>query len=170
MTGNALPRVKRAAHAHEMPYGTKIDAGGARFNFWAPLCDRVDLSIRGRSAPVPMARLGGGWFEAHVADAGPGAQYRFILPGGATCADPASRYQPDGPHGFSEVVDPRAYPLADARISINVVGATPATAESLGTKPFSTNFILARSLRRAPFAPPSTNSTISPRSASPPSR
>ncbi len=109
MTGNALPRVKRAAHAHEMPYGTKIDAGGARFNFWAPLCDRVDLSIRGRSAPVPMARIGGGWFEAHVADAGPGAQYRFILPGGATCADPASRYQPDGPHGFSEVVDPRAY-------------------------------------------------------------
>jgi maltooligosyltrehalose trehalohydrolase len=56
----------------------------------------------------------GGYFSAMVAEAGPGTRYRYRLDGGATLyADPASRFQPDGPHGPSQVIDPGAFQWHD---------------------------------------------------------
>jgi maltooligosyltrehalose trehalohydrolase len=43
-----------------------------------------------------------------VADAGAGTRYRYVLDGDAL-ADPASRYQPEGPFGPSEVIDPERF-------------------------------------------------------------
>lgn len=40
---------------------------------------------------------------------GPGDRYRYRLPDGLEVPDPASRRQPDGVHGASEIVDPHAY-------------------------------------------------------------
>ena len=63
----------------------------------------------------PVATLalhpeGDGHFSASVAGAAAGTRYRFRL-GGAERAlpDPASRFQPEGVHGPSEVVDPAAF-------------------------------------------------------------
>ena len=45
----------------------------------------------------------------------PGTRYRFRLDGGDHLyPDPASRFQPDGPHGPSEVIDPPTFRWTDA--------------------------------------------------------
>src|SRR2546430_9125397 len=49
-----------------------------------------------------------GWFALTTDRAGPGARYRYVVDGNAY-PDPASRCQPEGVHGASEVIDPRAY-------------------------------------------------------------
>jgi len=55
-----------------------------------------------------MPRVDEGWFEL-VTEARPGAQYKFKIDNGQEVADPASRFQPSGVHGPSEVVDPLAF-------------------------------------------------------------
>jgi malto-oligosyltrehalose trehalohydrolase len=95
-------------HAHSMPYGSEID-NGVRFQLWAPLTQSVELVLQGVSKPLKMVSRSGGWFETRIAEAEPGARYEFLLSNGKRCPDPASRFQPDGPHGMSEVIDPRTY-------------------------------------------------------------
>jgi malto-oligosyltrehalose trehalohydrolase len=99
-----------------MPFGAEPGAaGGVRFRLWAPDASSVSLRLEAPGAPraLPMAARDGGWFERVVADAAPGARYRFDVGGGAVVPDPASRWQPDGVHGASAVVDPGAYAWRD---------------------------------------------------------
>ncbi|HUG60427.1 MAG TPA: malto-oligosyltrehalose trehalohydrolase [Methylomirabilota bacterium] len=96
-----------ATRIHTMHFGPSIGPDGTRFRFWAPKMRRPRLAVEGR-ASVPMEAMRDGWFEA-VVDAGPGSRYRFLLDDGMAVPDPASRFQPDGPHGPSVVVDPEAY-------------------------------------------------------------
>src|SRR6185503_9952696 len=49
-----------------------------------------------------------GYYSALVPDAGAGTRYRYVLDGDAL-ADPASRFQPEGPFGPSEVADPTRF-------------------------------------------------------------
>src|SRR5258706_4378266 len=56
-----------------------------------------------------MAASGNGYFETFVRGAGAGPRYAFVLDGARRRPDPASRAQPDGVHGPSEIVDPRAF-------------------------------------------------------------
>jgi maltooligosyltrehalose trehalohydrolase len=55
-----------------------------------------------------------GYFSAHVPGARPGTLYRYRLDGGESFPDPASRFQPEGPHGASQVVDAAAFRWTDA--------------------------------------------------------
>ncbi len=57
---------------------------------------------------------GYGYFAGCVADAAPGSLYLFRLDNGRSIPDPASRFQPQGPHGPSEIVDPSAFRWSDA--------------------------------------------------------
>ncbi len=52
-------------------------------------------------------------FAGWVAGVAPGDRYRYCLDGGPLYPDPASRYQPEGVHGPSEVVDPCAFAWSD---------------------------------------------------------
>lgn len=52
-----------------------------------------------------MAAEDNGYFSGTVAEAGPGTLYRYQVARGAF-PDPASRFQPEGPHGPSEVIRP----------------------------------------------------------------
>jgi maltooligosyltrehalose trehalohydrolase len=52
-----------------------------------------------------MQPVGGGYFSAAVEEITPGALYRYYLDGQTERPDPASRFQPQGVHGPSEVVD-----------------------------------------------------------------
>lgn len=91
-----------------MSWGSQaLDGGRVRFRLWAPDRERVALAIRGR-APLPMHRQAEGWFEI-VTTAAPGARYRFALDDGRTVADPASRRQEGGVHGWSVLADGGAY-------------------------------------------------------------
>jgi maltooligosyltrehalose trehalohydrolase len=60
-------------------------------------------------APEP-----GGYFSGHVRQAAAGDRYRFQLDGKQAYPDPASRFQPEGPHGTSEIIDPTAYTWTDS--------------------------------------------------------
>jgi maltooligosyltrehalose trehalohydrolase len=54
-----------------------------------------------------------GYFSGLVTSAGAGALYRFRLDSGASFPDPASRFQPEGPHGPSQVIDPSSFLWTD---------------------------------------------------------
>ena len=61
-----------------------------------------------------MACEGKGWWASTTTLAEPGALYRYVVDGTAF-PDPASRRQPDGVHGPSEVIDPETYEWSDQR-------------------------------------------------------
>jgi maltooligosyltrehalose trehalohydrolase len=85
-------------------HGPEITTGGVRFRAWAPRVDRLAVRIGG--AEHPLSPAPGGWWTGEVRGAGHGTRYQLVLPGGRALPDPASRAQPDGVHGPSEVFDP----------------------------------------------------------------
>ncbi|MDB5943419.1 MAG: maltooligosyl trehalose hydrolase, partial [Ramlibacter sp.] len=74
---------------------------------------RVDIALEGGRRTWPLAAEDGGYFSGAVAAARAGTLYRLRLDGGEAFPDPASRFQPGGPHGPSEVVDPAAFAWTD---------------------------------------------------------
>jgi maltooligosyltrehalose trehalohydrolase len=95
-----------------MPFGAEVGAGGVRFRLWAPAQRRVVLDLDG--SRHEMNPLENGWHELLLANARPGARYRYLLENGLAAPDPASRANPGDVHAASEVVDPRAYDWQDA--------------------------------------------------------
>jgi maltooligosyltrehalose trehalohydrolase len=88
--------------------GAEPVAGGVDFCVWAPARRSVSVVIDGEEHPLD--READGHFRGVVAGAGAGARYRFRLDDEReSYPDPASRFQPEGPHGPSEVVDPTHY-------------------------------------------------------------
>jgi malto-oligosyltrehalose trehalohydrolase len=96
-----------ASFERPLPFGATLDQSRASFRFWAPAHPEVRLEIRDRD-PIKMTRGADGWFSATV-EAEAGARYRFHLPDGLTVPDPASRFQDGDIHGWSVLVDPKAY-------------------------------------------------------------
>ncbi|MEW6681455.1 MAG: malto-oligosyltrehalose trehalohydrolase [Nitrospirota bacterium] len=87
-----------------------------RFRVWAPRAATIGVRLIGGSRPVvSLAPAGDGYFEGLVADVAPGSRYWYVLDGRVERPDPASRFQPEGVHGPSEVVDPKAFQWSDAR-------------------------------------------------------
>jgi maltooligosyltrehalose trehalohydrolase len=97
-----------------LPVGAELQpAGGTHFRVWAPRHKRVEVALDGVEATQPLQPEGNGYFSGLVAEEAEGARYRFRLDGGGSFPDPASRSQPDGPHGASAVVDPDAFTWTD---------------------------------------------------------
>ena len=93
---------------HEMPFGAEYrDDGTVRFRLWAPKAAFVTLELKNIERGLAMSRLDNGWFEL-VTEARAGAQYSFKINNQQLVPDPASRFQPSGVHGPSEVIDPLA--------------------------------------------------------------
>jgi maltooligosyltrehalose trehalohydrolase len=91
-------------------------AGGASFRVWAPRRGRVEVVIESGPAAgraFPLETAGDGWHEGLVREAVPGTLYRYRLDGAGPFPDPASRRQPQGVHGPSQIVDPRAFRWTD---------------------------------------------------------
>ena len=97
-----------------LPVGAEIQSqGGVHFRVWAPNARAVAVEIEGHE-PRALSPEPGGYFSALVEGVGAGARYRFRLDGRETALpDPASRFQPEGPHGLSEVVDPASFAWSD---------------------------------------------------------
>jgi maltooligosyltrehalose trehalohydrolase len=85
---------------------------GVTFRVWAPRCRRIDVVLNGRAA-TPMGRGEGDLFETTLPDVRVGARYQYRLDGERVRPDPVSRWQPDGVHGPSAVVDPAAFRWTD---------------------------------------------------------
>jgi maltooligosyltrehalose trehalohydrolase len=96
--------------ARRLPIGAEVGQGGVHFRVWAPEHRRVTLEIDGEELELEMQ---GGHGSRFVPGLAAGARYRFRI-GDARVADPASRFQPDGAFGPSEVVDPTTFRWTDA--------------------------------------------------------
>lgn len=85
--------------------------GGTRFRAWATAARRLEVLIDSGAA-AGCHRLhaeAGGFFSGLIRGVVAGDRYRYRLDGNHCYPDPASRFQPLGVHGPSEVVDPRQY-------------------------------------------------------------
>jgi len=84
--------------------------GTVRFRLWAPAARRVELLLDGRAHTMAPEDDG---CHCLTLRAAAGARYRYRIDGGEPLPDPASRWQPDGLHGDSAVVDPTAHAWQD---------------------------------------------------------
>jgi 1,4-alpha-glucan branching enzyme len=104
--------------SHEQPpfFGAVVGSGSTTFRVWAPGAGRVTLLLENgeRSVrPYELTREDDGVFSGQIAGVSAGALYRLSLDDGPAMPDPASRFQPFGVHGPSEVIDPRTYRWRD---------------------------------------------------------
>ena len=98
-----------------MNLGAWLDEHGAQFRVWAPARDRVRLVVdpgRPESRTFALHRTADGTFTGTFDLAG-GTRYAYLLDDAGPFPDPASRFQPDGVHGPSAIVDPRAFAWSD---------------------------------------------------------
>ena len=100
--------------------GALCDPQGTTFRVWAPDAAAVELVLcraAGAAAGAdtgdvrPLRPSPGGYWTGRFADVGAGHRYKYRLDGDGsrTFPDPASRFQPEGVHGPSEVVDPSGF-------------------------------------------------------------
>jgi maltooligosyltrehalose trehalohydrolase len=122
-------------------FGVTPAERGYRFVVWAPEATSVTLHLKRGQLPAaslqlpassfqlsapgsqleaesrkPEAGTGrpeAGVWELVVEDARAGDRYAYSLDGRDPLPDPASRFQPDGVHGWSEIVDPRSFRWTD---------------------------------------------------------
>ncbi|WP_245593414.1 malto-oligosyltrehalose trehalohydrolase [Azospirillum halopraeferens] len=81
---------------------------------WAPAAQRVAVVAEPEGRALPLDAETDGYFTGLLDGFPVGSLYRFRLDGGDTLLpDPASRFQPEGPHGPSQVVDPRRFAWTD---------------------------------------------------------
>jgi maltooligosyltrehalose trehalohydrolase len=97
---------------------TPLACGGTQFRVWAPSAKTVAVRLftengggDTRSFPLQAGDLG--YFEGVVGGVGQGARYAYLLDGEKVRPDPASRFQPDGVHGPSMVIDPTDFRWTD---------------------------------------------------------
>ena len=107
MARSPVPKWRR------LPIGVELNPdGGAHARVWAPKRKTVEFVFDdGRSTALEAE--GNGYFSGPIAEAKAGTRYRFRLDGGDAFPDPASRFQPEGPHGPSVIVDARRFGWTD---------------------------------------------------------
>jgi maltooligosyltrehalose trehalohydrolase len=97
-----------------LPVGAEVQpGGGVHFRVWAPKRRTVEVLFDGGGRTALLDREADGHFSALVPHCGAGDLYRLRLDGADAYPDPASRFQPDGPDGPSQVVDPAGYRWRD---------------------------------------------------------
>jgi maltooligosyltrehalose trehalohydrolase len=100
--------------------GAALIDGVAQFRVWAPAAERVTLVLESaltreialQREPVNGNR--GGYFSVAVPGLTAGTRYRLRLDDRGPFPDPCSRYQPDGPHGASCLVDGSSFEWSDS--------------------------------------------------------
>src|SRR5687767_34831 len=99
-----------------MPVGAEIcPDGGVHFRVWAPKARRVEVFLPNDGRAVELEAEASGYFSKLVPEAAAGTRYAFRLDRhDPALPDPASRFQPEGPHAPSEVVDPTRFEWTDA--------------------------------------------------------
>ena len=84
--------------------GATLDSrGNATFRVWAPIVQQIAVRLPIKDRIIPMTSAGGGYYEAIVPAVEAGAHYFYRLNDAVDRPDPASRFQPNGIHGPSQV-------------------------------------------------------------------
>jgi maltooligosyltrehalose trehalohydrolase len=100
--------------ARRRPVGAEPGLGGTHLRVWAPGHEDVHV-VTPEGLSMPLEAQPGGFRAALVPDLGDGSLYGLRLGREeAVRPDPASRFQPGGPEGWSRVVDPARFAWTDA--------------------------------------------------------
>lgn len=118
----ASPSLAGKHDVRRLPVGAEPRPDGVHFRVWAPRAKIVHVEIEGKAERHSLSAEEHGYHSGLVKNCGPGIRYRFRLDGRGPFPDPASRFQPEGPHGPSEVVDSSSFPWTDSSWK----GLTPA--------------------------------------------
>jgi len=116
MSSTENMEINHESITRRLPVGAEVQpGGGVHFRVWAPKRRAVEVVIEGgeQHRAVALEPEENGYFASLVPDVGEGARYRFRLDGEGPFPDPASRFQPEGPHGPSQVVDPSRFAWSD---------------------------------------------------------
>ena len=101
-----------------LPQGAEIVEGGVRYRIWVPDKSKVEIEVNRADSSltevVPLAPDSEGYYQVVDPRGRAGDRYKYKLGGDHAFPDPSSRSQPDGVHGPSMVIDPRAYDWNDA--------------------------------------------------------
>src|SRR5215210_3907818 len=101
-----------AVSRRRLPVGAQAMDGGTHFRVWAPQRTQVEVLLDGQA--YRLRRDAGGYFESFLPSVRPGSRYSYRLDGAGSFPDPASRYQPEGVHGPSEIVAAGAFGWMDS--------------------------------------------------------
>ena len=97
-----------------LPVGAEaLPVGGVHFRVWASNCSEVEIAFESPSGTLKLEPETGGYFSGLAPEAGPGSLYKIRLDGGEGLPDLISRFQPEGPHGPSEVIEPVDFQWTD---------------------------------------------------------
>jgi maltooligosyltrehalose trehalohydrolase len=105
------------AASRRLPIGAEVLPAGVHFRVWAPDARRVGVIFSENEdfagvREVELSAEVDGYWSRLVAEARAGMNYRYRLKSG-TFPDPASRFQPNGPHGASQIIDPSGFDWSD---------------------------------------------------------
>ncbi|MEO6871030.1 MAG: malto-oligosyltrehalose trehalohydrolase [Chthoniobacterales bacterium] len=96
--------------------GADLVEAGVRYRTWAPGKEEVEVVIydanQGTARTIPLHPEGAGYFSGIDGRGAAGDLYKYRF-GGQEWPDPASRFNPSGVHGPSQVIDPRDYEWRD---------------------------------------------------------
>jgi maltooligosyltrehalose trehalohydrolase len=100
------------------PQGAVVSRQGVNYRIWAPQVSAMAVEIFSATGKmlrqVPMAEEEkGGYFQGTDSEGRAGDRYKYRPNGGQCLPDPASRWQPEGVHGASMVIDPSTYSWTD---------------------------------------------------------
>ncbi|HEY5512400.1 MAG TPA: malto-oligosyltrehalose trehalohydrolase [Geomonas sp.] len=104
------------ATAWQFDLGANVVKGvGTRFRVWAPKAQRVSVHIAsGKAAGTYLLQQEiKGYYSGTIPGVADGDRYFYQPDDGPVRPDPVSRFQPDGVHEASQVVDPRLFAWHD---------------------------------------------------------
>lgn len=107
-----MPVVRTAVHPTRVG-AVRLSNGAWQFLLWAPKSKVVALHIVGRDGLIRMEAEAHGYHSVVVNDLQPGTRYLYHLEDGREFPDPASRFQPEGVHQPSELVDTGSFRWTD---------------------------------------------------------
>ena len=94
------------------PVGGQLQESGAAFRVWTHRHETVSVVLNKKEHPLNLEE--GGYFEGFVEGAREGDRYTYLVDGKGPFSDPASRFQPEGPDGPSQLVNPDRFAWHDS--------------------------------------------------------
>ena len=93
--------------------GSRLTKKGVSFRVWAPKREKLEVVAEPTGPVFPLQKDAEGYFYGETPLFGPGTLYRYRVDGGDAYPDPCSRFQPQGPHGPSLIVDSHRFQWND---------------------------------------------------------
>jgi malto-oligosyltrehalose trehalohydrolase len=102
---------------HDMPFGALLRQGAAQFRLWAPSAESVELLLYAANdaiESIDLPRSAEGWCEHRTTVSSAVTHYAYRIDRELVVPDPAARFNPEGVHRPSALVDPAAFIWKDS--------------------------------------------------------